>query len=412
MQFIYIWAIGAITYLLFSSHSTKSLIEVISPLVFCFFIMFFVNIYNKKNIKSIRYTAAYFLFFAVTLTSLFGFTEILTGSHAEATQPLLFGLSFYTASLAYLVLSTYRSKLNAIDVFKTSNPFLLVTGPISLFITNFRYRSIGRRFNYFFPFFIVGVFYYQIVAAPLTLTFKLIESTDVISSLLFASIFELFVYTNFCGLSLIIYGVFGILGLKIPLNFRQPFSSSNLIEFWRGWHTSLSTVLKTLFYSPLRASFSSSVAILGVYLASALWHGFALNFIIWGIFHAAMFIITIHVLKKRIPYLPLIILMVAVVLGRLIFADSQTDRLIEKLTFSYTGFGAIQTLLSMKTASKISLLLGFCLISVEFFFRNSKNVCKRNYKHLRSPITLFILVATGVTLASDLGNNFAVYGQR
>ena len=143
---------------------------------------------------------------------------------------------------------------------KASNPILLATGPIALFIKNIRYKSFRKRFKYFFPFILVGVFYYQIIAVPLTESFELIEATDLISSLVFATIFELFVYANFCGLSLIIYGLFGLLGFKVPLNFKQPFSSSNIIDFWKGWHTSLSTVLKSLFYAPLRKKFSSSVA--------------------------------------------------------------------------------------------------------------------------------------------------------
>ena len=89
---------------------------------------------------------------------------------------------------------------------------------------------------------------FQVVANPLTEFFFLIEKTDAVSSIFFAGIFELFVYMNFCGLSLLIYGIFGLIGYKIPLNFKQPFSSNNIIEFWRGWHTSLSEVLKELFY--------------------------------------------------------------------------------------------------------------------------------------------------------------------
>lgn len=404
MNFILLWIIGAALYFIFSLHSLNAAIGFLSALTLCFFTILLSNTIADKRI-------AYILFFTVTLTSIFGITETLTGSHATSTQPFLFGLSFYTATLAYLIFT--KKDLNSIDVLKVSNPLLLATGPISLFIKDYRHRNFSKRFNYFFPYIIVGIFYYQIIAIPLTKAFGLINSTDVISALIFASIFELFVYANFCGLSLIIFGLFGIIGYKVPLNFRQPFTSTNVIDFWKGWHTSLSPVLKALFYVPLRRKFSSSIALLGVYLASAMWHGVTFNFLLWGIFHALMFILTIHLLKHRIKYLPLLILIIAIVIGRLLFADSETDRLIDKLTFSYNGYDSVLKILKeLPNTSKAAMILGFGLILIEFLFRNSRNVAKRNYKHLRTPVSLFLLVSIGVLLATNVGVNFAVYGQR
>ena len=136
------------------------------------------------------------------------------------------------------------------------------------------------------PYIILGLFLFQTIGTPLSLVLGLIEYTDSISSIVFAIIFELFIYANFCGLSLIVYGMSGIIGYKIPLNFRQPFSSNNIIEFWRGWHLSLSLVLKNLFYSPIRKLFGTSAAVIAVFFASSLWHGVTINFLIWGLLHA------------------------------------------------------------------------------------------------------------------------------
>lgn len=404
MNFILLWIIGAVLYLIFSSELLNSSIGIISAFILCSLIALISNTISDKRI-------AYILFFTITLTSFFGITETLTGSHATSTQPFLFGLSFYTATLAYLIITS--NKLKSIDIVKSSNPLLLITGPITLFIKDYSYRSFNKRFNYYFPYIIVGLFFYQIIAVPLTLTFELINHTDLISALVFASIFELFVYANFCGLSLIIFGIFGIFGYKIPLNFRQPFTSTNVIEFWKGWHTSLSPVLKNLFYLPLRKKFSSSIALFGVYIASAMWHGVTFNFLLWGIFHASIFILTIYILKNRVRYLPVILLVMAIVIGRLLFADSQTDRLIAKLHFTYSGFdNVINILREIPNSSKAAILLGFGLISVEFFFRNLKIVSKRNYKHLRTPVSLCLLMLIGILLANNIGVDFAVYGQR
>lgn len=92
---------------------------------------------------------------------------------------------------------------------------------------------------------------------------------------------------------------------------------------------------------------------------------------------------------------------------------SQTDRLIAKLHFTYSGFdNVINILREIPNSSKAAILLGFGLISVEFFFRNLKIVSKRNYKHLRTPVSLCLLMLIGILLANNIGVDFAVYGQR
>src|SRR5262245_52932908 len=181
----------------------------------------------------------YVLFFSITITSAFGLTRTLTGSHAESDNIILYGFSFYTVSIAYLL---HSKNLSANSIAAVSNPLLLITGPIATCFRSIRHYSFEKRFTYFFPYVLVGVFLHQAIATPLTKAFHLIALTDVISSCVFAVLFELFVYTNFCGLSLLIYGVCGIIGVRVPLNFKQPFSSTNIVEYWRGWHASLSTV--------------------------------------------------------------------------------------------------------------------------------------------------------------------------
>mgnify|MGYP001374980303 FL=1 len=376
--------------------------HLIIPLFIVSFFAFLISKYRLKNIE-------YFLFFSISLTSLLGFTETLTGFYAESTNALLFGLSFYSASMAYLI---SQDRFGYKSVLFVSNPLLLSTGPIALFFRNISHKSLRKRIEYFFPFIIVGTFFFQIVGIPLTEFFFLIESTDVVSSIIFAAIFEIFVYANFCGLSLLLFGLFGLFGYRIPLNFNQPFSSRNIIEFWRGWHTSLSKVLKVLFYKPLRKKRSLFIALIGVYIASAMWHGVTLNFLLWGLFHASFFWLSIKLLKENNSLLPILLMPFIIILGRLIFAESDTERLFEKLTFSFSGFDVFNELLSVPRLSFISLLFGTALIAIEFFFKNTKIMKKRNYKFLRTPLSILLISLVGVLLASNLGEEYAVYGQR
>lgn len=407
VEYPIIWILGCCIYLLGPEAPTQALNQccvAFTIVSLCILCLQFLN-------KNIRNKLSYLLFFAITLTSLFGITQTLTGSHAEATNPMLFGLSFYSTSLAYLIAKP--RKLMIVEAFKIANPLLLITGPIALFIKRIKGRSIHSRINYYLPYMLVGLFYYQVIAVPLTESFTLIQATDLVSSLVFGAIFELFVYANFCGLSLMIYGLFGLFSYQIPLNFRQPFSSNNLIDFWRGWHTSLSTVLKTLFYNPIKQACNPTLALFGVFLASAMWHGVTFNFLLWGSFHASMFLATKHLLKKQIRYAPTFCLFIGIVLGRMLFADSDTNRLIQKLSCSYEGFSNIASTFSkLPSATIISLIVGFGLIAIEYFARNTTIMHRRNYKHLRTPIALFLLALIGTLTVTKVGIDFAVYGQR
>ena len=406
MKFLYLWLIAAIIFLTTDIISQEMLIKIVIPFVVvltCVFVLRYSSLCRNPLIP-------YIFFFAISITSFFGLTETLTGAHQESTNNLLFGLSFYTASIAYCV-SVYK-KFSYIDAVKVSNPLLLITGPVALFVLPIRHKRILNRMNYYLPFCIIGIFFYQIIAAPLTEFFYLINSTDLVSSLIFAIIFEIFVYTNFCGLSLIVYGTFGVLGYRIPLNFKQPFSCTNIIDFWKGWHRSLSVVLKTLFYKPLRKRYPQIIALLGVYLGSALWHGVTFNFVIWGIFHTLMFYFTLAFLKKKIRLLPTIFLIISIVIGRLIFADSDTDRLLAKLLFDYNGLEEFKRIWFAPSSSIISLFIGIFLIAIEFLFQKNSNLRRRNYKHLRSPIVMLCLVVIGILLINETGVDYAVYGQR
>ena len=406
MKFLILWLIGAFIYFFSVKNTELSLEGIIVPLSFCFLAILFIRALSERY----KTLFSYLLFFSTGILTFFGIIKPLTGSVSESPNILFFGFSFYTLSLAYFVMNA--KKLNLTDSLKVSNPALLASGPIVLFIRDYRYRSFHSRLNYYLPFFIIGFFFFHIIGVPLVSLFKFIHLTDVISSLLFALIFELFLYANFCGLSLMLYGLFGIIGYRIPLNFKQPFSSTNIIEFWRGWHLSLSAVLKLMFYKPLRKNFPPSIALLGVFLASGIWHGVTINFLIWGGFHALVFLFTIYLLKRNIPFLPTFVLILSVIIGRLIFAEGDTDVLMEKLLFSFEGFSIFNEIVSLPPTTKASLLLGFGIVIVEFFFRNTPIVKKRNYKYLRTPFSLAVILIVTIILINSGGQNFAVYGQR
>jgi D-alanyl-lipoteichoic acid acyltransferase DltB (MBOAT superfamily) len=101
--------------------------------------------------------------------------------------------------------------------------------------------------------------------------------------------FGLQIYCDFSGYSDIARGTARVLGFDIMWNFNLPYVATNLREFWRRWHISLSSWLRDYLYISLggnrRGRFRTYVNLLITMLLGGLWHGAAWNFILWGLWH-------------------------------------------------------------------------------------------------------------------------------
>lgn len=94
------------------------------------------------------------------------------------------------------------------------------------------------------------------------------------------------IYFDFSACSNIAIGIARCFDIKLIENFKYPYFSTSVSEFWRRWHISLSNWLKDYVYVPLggnrKGTFRKYINLLVTFLVSGLWHGFSLNFIIWG----------------------------------------------------------------------------------------------------------------------------------
>lgn len=107
--------------------------------------------------------------------------------------------------------------------------------------------------------------------------------------LLGAYAFALQIYGDFSGYTDIARGSARLLGVELMENFRQPYLSGSVTEFWRTWHISLSTWLRDYLYIPLggnrRGRTTTYRNLTIVMLLGGLWHGAAWTFVIWGAGH-------------------------------------------------------------------------------------------------------------------------------
>lgn len=117
------------------------------------------------------------------------------------------------------------------------------------------------------------------------------ENTQALTVLTGVIAYSFEIFFDFAGYSLIALGILKLMGLNFEPNFKSPYLSENLKEFWTKWHVSLSTWLKDYFYIAFlggnkAGKWSQTKNAVIVMLVCGAWHGLAANFVVWGLLHA------------------------------------------------------------------------------------------------------------------------------
>jgi D-alanyl-lipoteichoic acid acyltransferase DltB (MBOAT superfamily) len=213
------------------------------------------------------------------------------------------GISFYTFQTMAYVIDVYRGKeqpcRNFIDFALYVAYFpQLVAGPIeraSNLIPQFqKERNIHpEQFHsgvrlIFWGFF-KKIFIADGVAPFVNQCFGHPGDYGSLTLLFGAYLFALQIYCDFSGYTDIARGVSRLFGIELCLNFKQPYLSTNITDFWRRWHISLSSWLRDYLYIPLggnrKGTRRTYINLMLTMLLGGLWHGAALTFIIWGGLH-------------------------------------------------------------------------------------------------------------------------------
>jgi alginate O-acetyltransferase complex protein AlgI len=120
------------------------------------------------------------------------------------------------------------------------------------------------------------------------LAFPHLGNAGATKTYLFFVIISSRIFLDFAGYSLIAIGLAGLYGILVPQNFRAPYLSLSIIDFWNRWHISLSSWVRDYLYIPLGGSrkgkLKQSFNLLLAMLVIGLWHGFGANFIVWGLY--------------------------------------------------------------------------------------------------------------------------------
>lgn len=332
--------------------------------LYSYYISFKIDKDNKKLILLILPIVITFIFFKY----IYYFTgNILT--------PI--GISFYTFKIISYLVDIYNKKiepeksllvyLNYVMFFPT-----LVSGPISRFkpfvqslqTSEFNYeRSRNGAFLC-----AVGIFEKMVIADFIGLIVgNIYGNSKLTGSYIWLAIllYALQIYVDFDSYSNIAIGSSKVLGIDCGENFKTPYLSSNIKEFWRRWHISLSSWFKDYLYIPLggnrKGEVRKHINTIIVFVLSGIWHGSTINFFIWGLGHGLLQLIeeyyfkfynTLNIsegIKKLNKVLGIII---NYVLVAILFVFFRTPKFIDAIDilkrsfisskFDYTNFGLVE----------------------------------------------------------------------
>lgn len=258
----------------------------------------------------------YYNFFADSFKDLFLGFGIQTQPYVlEILLPV--GISFYTFHGMSYVIDIFYGRCtptkNFVDyaVFVCFFP-LLVAGPIERANHLLPQVVRPRVFNYLqavsgCQIILWGFFKKVVIADGLASRVNYIFSNyDELSSLTLivgAIYFAIQIYCDFSGYSDIAIGVAKLLGFELLVNFKFPYFSRDIAEFWRRWHISLSSWFKDYLYIPLGGSKHGLAKSIRntfiIFLVSGFWHGANWTFIAWGFLHALYFLPLLILGKNR-----------------------------------------------------------------------------------------------------------------
>ena len=336
----------------------------------------------------------YLNFFTVNLNLLFEILHINTTIVApKLLAPI--GISFYTLTALSYVIDVYNNKIEASNNIVKVALFVsfftqIIEGPFTRFSETADSLFEGKRTSYKSLCFgyeriIYGLFKKKVIADRANIVVDMIFNNYANysgASVLMGVIgYVIVLYMEFSGTMDVVMGTGELFGVKLPENFRQPFFSKNISEFWTRWHISLGAWFRDYIYYPLSLSkplkkltikarkvvgnhygplISGSIALFAVWFLNGLWHGAGYTFLFFGMYHFVLIVLgnfaspliikiceKLHINRENIVYriIQSLKLTFLVIIGELFFrANTMTDafamftRIFSKFNLKGTNF--------------------------------------------------------------------------
>ncbi len=227
------------------------------------------------------------------------------------------GISFYTFQTMSYSIDIYREKLKPTKDFIAFAAFVsffpqLVAGPIER-ATNlvpqflkkrvFAYQNISTGVKLMIWGFFMKLVVADRAAIYVNAVFNNTEHHEGLTFIAATVLFAFQIYGDFAGYSLIAIGTAKLFGFDLMTNFRRPYFSASVSEFWTRWHISLSTWFRDYLYIPLGGNRVAKPRwlfnLFVTFLVSGLWHGANWTFVVWGALNGIYLIVEALLFKKN-----------------------------------------------------------------------------------------------------------------
>lgn len=295
------------------------------------------------------------------------------------TLPLPIGISFYTFQAMSYIADVYTGKIRAQKKWKDFAMYLmlfpqLIAGPIVKY-TDIQNQITDRKLSFSriaqgAELLVTGLAKKVLLANNLGLLYTTIQAaTDrsVCTAWLGIAAYTMQIYFDFSGYSDMAIGMGHMLGFSFPENFRYPYLSESVSEFWRRWHMTLSFWFREYVYIPLGGNRKGTLRqirnICVVWLLTGLWHGASWNFVLWGAYYGILLLLEKFVLAPLLTRLPGIVrhlyTLLAIAVGWVLFSNTDLTQAVIYLKnmFGIGTSGLLDAFGAYQLRSNILLLI-------------------------------------------------------
>ncbi len=397
---------------------------------------------HRQNEKRLKLLLVLSVVIDLGLLSVFKYTDfIITNVNAVFNTgfdllniALPIGISFYTFQAMSYTIDVYRDDVrvqrNLIDfgMYITMFP-QLIAGPIVRYSDvqdQLAERSVtSADFSEGVMRFVVGLGKKVLLANQMGAVWSGIYAlggdVSALTAWTGAAAYTFQIYFDFSGYSDMAIGLGRMFGFKFPENFRYPYESVSITDFWRRWHITLSTWFKEYLYIPLggnrRGLARQALNLLIVWALTGFWHGAGWNFVMWGLYYfAILFIEKLFLLKvlDRLPgFFRHVYALLLIVIGWVIFASDDVSVLLPYLGSMFGANGALGGMDVYTLATKAVLLVICCIASTELpkklFVSCTGAMNEKAAFVLKSVLTLALLALSMIFLIGDSYNPFLYF---
>ena len=397
---------------------------------------------HRANKKRLKFMLVLSVVIDLGLLSVFKYTDfIITNINAIFNTgfdllniALPIGISFYTFQAMSYTIDVYRDDVcvqrNLIDfgMYITMFP-QLIAGPIVRYADvqdQLAERSVTTAdFSEGIMRFVVGLGKKVLLAnqmgAVWTDIYALGGDVSALMAWTGAVAFTFQIYFDFSGYSDMAIGLGRMFGFKFPENFRYPYESVSITDFWRRWHITLSTWFKEYLYIPLggnrRGLARQALNLLIVWSLTGFWHGAGWNFVMWGLYYFVILFIEKLFLLKALDKLPKffrhVYALLLIVIGWVIFASDDVSVLLPYLGSMFGANGAVGGMDVYTLVTKAVLIVICCVASTELPKRLFGTMTgKMNEKAaftVKSVLTIVLLALSMIFLIGDSYNPFLYF---